>query len=44
MNKFFTLTEDAFFVGKDKSTITMYRDMLLAFGKRRIAVALWDDS
>ena len=44
MDKFFTMTEDAFFVGKDKSTITMYRDMLLAFGKRRIAVALWDDT
>lgn len=44
MNKFFTLTEDAFFVGKDKSTITMYRDMLLAFWRRHIAVALWDDT
>lgn len=44
MNKFFSTTDDAFFAGKDKTTITTYRDMILAFWRRHIAVWLWDDT
>ena len=44
MNKFFSMTDYSIFTGKDKTAITMYRDMMLAFWKRHIAVWLWDDS
>lgn len=44
MNKFYSLTDDTVYVWKDKSVITMYRDMLIAFWKRHIAVWLWDST
>lgn len=44
MNKFFSMTDDAFFAGKDKTSITTYRDMILAFWRKHIAVWLWDDT
>ncbi len=44
MNKFFSLTDDTIYAWDDKSTITTYRDMILAFGKRHIAVWVWDST
>lgn len=44
MNKFFSLTDDSIYAWNDKSVITTYRDAILAFWKRHIAVWLWDDT
>ena len=44
MNKFFSMTEDAMYVWTDKTSIVTYRDMILAFWRRHIAVCLWDDT
>ena len=44
INKFFLETEWAMFAWKDKSAIASYRDVILAFWKKKIAVWLFDDT
>jgi hypothetical protein len=44
MNKFFSTVDDAIYAGKDKTSITIYRDTILAFWRKNIAVWLWDST
>lgn len=44
MNKFFSTVDDAMYAGDDKTSITIYRDMILAFWRKNISVWLWDST